>query len=103
MALRVVRTHGRLFTSIAIGIALFFVLPASERLVVRVLIGWDVGVGVYLVLAFVMTFFIKEVPLRALGGAAAARAESGGMASYADADDEAEVEIDTAKNETLVL
>jgi uncharacterized membrane protein len=54
MALRVVRTHGRLFTSIAIGIALFFFLPASERLVVRVLIGWDVGVAVYLVLAFVM-------------------------------------------------
>jgi hypothetical protein len=60
-----------------------------------------------LVLAFVMTFFIKEVPLRALGGMAAARAESGGMASYADEDDEAgveaEVEIDSAKSETLVL
>jgi hypothetical protein len=50
-----------------------------------------------------MTFFIKEVPLRALGGVAAARAESGGMSSYADADDEVEIEIDSAKNETLVL
>jgi uncharacterized membrane protein len=54
MPLRVAFTHARLFASLAIGIALYFVLPASERIVTRVLIGWDVAVMIYLVLAYVM-------------------------------------------------
>jgi len=33
-------------------------------------------VGVLLIPAFVLTFFIKEVPLRATGGLAAAQAEN---------------------------
>ena len=52
--LRIVRTHGRLFSSLAIGTALFFVVPTTERMATRILIGWDVAVAVYLVLAFVM-------------------------------------------------
>jgi EmrB/QacA subfamily drug resistance transporter len=42
--------------------------------------------------AFVLTFFIKEVPLRSQGGIAAARAEAG-----------AEAQLDTVKAETAIL
>src|SRR5215218_326780 len=52
--LRIVRTHGRLFASFLIGMALFFALPTAERLATRILLGWDVAVTVYLALAFVM-------------------------------------------------
>ncbi|MBK5307080.1 MAG: MFS transporter [Frankiaceae bacterium] len=49
-----------------------------------------------LIPAFVLTFFIKELPLRSMGGMAAARAEAEKRSS-------AEVEADTAKAETAVL
>ena len=49
--------HGRaLFISIAIGMVAFFLLPGSLRLVTRLLIGWDIFVALYLVLAYVMMF-----------------------------------------------
>ena len=41
---------------IAIGIAAFFVLPGSLRLVTRLLISWDIFVTLYLVLAYAMMF-----------------------------------------------
>jgi uncharacterized membrane protein len=53
-ALRIVRTHGRLFASFVIGTALFFAFPTTERLAARILLGWDAAVLVYLTLAFVM-------------------------------------------------
>jgi hypothetical protein len=57
-----------------------------------------------LIPAFVLTLFIQEVPLRAMGGAAAARAEAareqrpdfGGHGS-------AEPQADSAKSETAIL
>jgi len=52
--LRIVRTHGRLFTSLAIGVAIFFAVPTVGRMSTRILIGWDVAVAVYLALAFVL-------------------------------------------------
>jgi uncharacterized membrane protein len=52
--LRIAQTHGRLFASLAIGVALFFAFPTAERMATRILIGWDVAVAVYLVLAFIM-------------------------------------------------
>jgi uncharacterized membrane protein len=52
--LRIVRTHGRLFTSLVIGVAIFFSIPSAERMATRILIGWDVAVSVYLAMAFVM-------------------------------------------------
>jgi len=52
--LRIARTHARLFASLLIGVAVFFAVPSAERLATRILIGWDVAVAVYLVLAFVM-------------------------------------------------
>lgn len=51
---RLVRGHARLFGSLAIGLVTFAVLPAwpwTQSTVTRVLLAWDVGVGVYLLLA----------------------------------------------------
>jgi uncharacterized membrane protein len=53
---RVVYARPRTFMSVAIGIAAFFVLPGSLRLVTRLLISWDVFVTFYLVLAYIMMF-----------------------------------------------
>ncbi len=51
---RVVYARPRTFLAIAIGIAAFFLTPASLRLVTRLLAGWDVFVTVYLLLVLVM-------------------------------------------------
>jgi hypothetical protein len=51
-----------------------------------------------LIPAFVLAFFIKELPLRSMGGLAAQRAEAAQQAR-----ESAEVEMDTAKAETAVL
>jgi uncharacterized membrane protein len=53
---RVVYARPRTFISVAIGIAAFFLLPGSLRLVTRLLISWDIFVTFYLVLAYVMMF-----------------------------------------------
>jgi uncharacterized membrane protein len=53
---RVIYARPRTFISIAIGIAAFFLLPGSLRLVTRLLIGWDIFVTFYLVLAYIMMF-----------------------------------------------
>ena len=51
---RVVYARPRTFISILIGIAAFFLLPGSLRLVTRMLIGWDVFIALYLVLVYTM-------------------------------------------------
>ena len=51
---RVVYARPRTFIAIAIGVVVFFFLPGSLRLVTRLLIGWDIFIAFYLVLAFVM-------------------------------------------------
>jgi uncharacterized membrane protein len=53
---RVVYARPRTFTSIAVGIVAFFLMPGSLRLVTRLLIGWDIFVTFYLVLAYIMMF-----------------------------------------------
>jgi uncharacterized membrane protein len=53
---RVVYARPRMFSSIAIGIVAFFLLPGSSRLVTRLLISWDIFVTCYLVLAYIMMF-----------------------------------------------
>jgi uncharacterized membrane protein len=53
---RIVYARPRTFVSIAIAIAAFLLLPGSLRLVTRLLIGWDVFVSCYLVLAYIMVF-----------------------------------------------
>jgi uncharacterized membrane protein len=53
---RVVYARPRTFIAIAIGIAAFFLLPGSLRLMTRLLIGWDIFVAVYLVLVYALVF-----------------------------------------------
>ena len=52
--LRVVYARPRTFISIAIGVAVFFLMPGSLRLVTRLLVGWDVFVSLYLTLVYIM-------------------------------------------------
>jgi uncharacterized membrane protein len=49
--LRIMRVRWRLFLAIILGVVLFLLLPPDWRLINRILTGWDVGVGVYLLLA----------------------------------------------------
>jgi uncharacterized membrane protein len=51
---RVVYARPRTFISVAAGIVAFFLLPASLRLVTRMLVGWDSFVTLYLLLVFIM-------------------------------------------------
>ena len=51
---RVVYARPRTFTSVAIAIVAFFLLPGSLRLVTRLLVSWDIFVTCYLVLAYIM-------------------------------------------------
>ncbi|HET7492933.1 MAG TPA: DUF1345 domain-containing protein [Bradyrhizobium sp.] len=51
---RVVYARPRTFISIVVGIASFFLLPVSLRLVTRLLIGWDIFVALYLILVYTM-------------------------------------------------
>jgi uncharacterized membrane protein len=55
-ALRLIRTRWRLFLSGAIGAGFVavFALTTDWRLVTSMLVGWDIGVGLYLVLCFWM-------------------------------------------------
>src|SRR3979409_838701 len=61
---RVVYARPRTFISIAIGVVAFFLLPGSLRLVTRLLIGWDIFVTLYLVLAYIMMFRCGLVHIR---------------------------------------
>ena len=52
--IRVIRARPRLFLSALGGAAVVGFLPAELRFATRLLIGWDVGVAVYLALAYVL-------------------------------------------------
>ncbi len=54
--IRIIRTRPRLFISVAVGLALIAVLFAltEGRIATKLLVGWDVGVGLYLILAFAL-------------------------------------------------
>jgi uncharacterized membrane protein len=54
--IRVVYARPRTFVAIAIGIAAFFLLPGSLRLVTRLLIAWDIFIAAYLLLVYIMMF-----------------------------------------------
>lgn len=53
-AWRIVYARPRTFAALAIGIVVCLLLPHSLRLVTRLLIGWDVFTGLYLLLVFGM-------------------------------------------------
>ena len=54
--LRLVYARPRAFISVLVGIVAFLLVPPSLRLVTRLLIGWDVFAGLYVVLAYIMMF-----------------------------------------------
>ena len=49
-----VRNHPRLFGSAALGIAVGLLLPAAWSQGLRMILGWDVAAGLYLLLAWIM-------------------------------------------------
>lgn len=51
---RILRARPRLFMSAIVGLIIVMVLPADWRAATRMLVGWDVGVGLYLVVAYEM-------------------------------------------------
>jgi uncharacterized membrane protein len=51
-ALRIIRIRPRLFLSALVGIIVAVLLPTSLHVATRVLIGWDICVALYLILAF---------------------------------------------------
>ena len=52
--LRIVRVRWRLFFAAAVGLFAFAMMPSDWRLISRVLIGWDIGVALYLALSIWM-------------------------------------------------
>src|SRR6185295_17410943 len=52
--LRVVRARPRIFSSAALAIVVFLLLPPSLRIATRVLVAWDVAVALYLVLLYLL-------------------------------------------------
>jgi uncharacterized membrane protein len=54
--LRFVRAHGRLWSSIGVGVVVFGLLSATARwpLITRLLAGWDAGVACYIAAAFAL-------------------------------------------------
>jgi len=50
-SLRIVRVRWRLFFAALVALLVFALLPPDWRLINRILIGWDVGVVIYLMLA----------------------------------------------------
>jgi len=66
--LRIMRVRWRLFLATILGVVLFLLLPSDWRLINRILTGWDVGVGVYLMLAIelAMSTDTSHIPRRGL-------------------------------------
>jgi uncharacterized membrane protein len=52
--IRIVRARPRLFVSAAVGIAVIAALSGELRVSTRMLVGWDIGIALYLVLALHM-------------------------------------------------
>jgi uncharacterized membrane protein len=51
---RIAQGHPRLLLSIAVGLVVIAALPGEWRVITRLLIGWDVAVGLYLLAAYEM-------------------------------------------------
>jgi uncharacterized membrane protein len=54
LPVRVVYGRPRTFIALALGVAVFFLLPDTWRLARRLVVGWDVFAALYLVLAYLM-------------------------------------------------
>lgn len=77
MSVRLARLHARLLISVAVGATVMLGLLATEwRLATKLLTGWDVGVGLYLLLIYLV---ISRAPVSAIRRRAAMQDE-GAMA-----------------------
>ena len=63
-AVRLVYARPRTSLSIVCGVAAFFLLPVSFRLVTRLLIGWDTFVALYIVLVYAMMLRSNHTTIR---------------------------------------
>jgi len=65
--LRIVRARPRLFISFLIGFVVVVLCPSDWRIATRLLVGWDVGIGLYLALALRMMAAadVRHIRLRA--------------------------------------
>jgi uncharacterized membrane protein len=64
--LRIVMARPRLFVAIAIGLVALLVMPQTLRLGTRLLIGWDISIAIYIVLAFVLFLNCDSARIRRL-------------------------------------
>ena len=58
---RIARGHPRLLLSIAVGLVVIAALPGEWRIATRLLVGWDVGVGLYLLAAYELIWRSDDV------------------------------------------
>jgi len=67
MPIRIVRARPRLFISALIGLMVIALCPTDWRIATRLLVGWDIGVGLYLVLALRMMAVaqVRHIRMRA--------------------------------------
>jgi uncharacterized membrane protein len=65
--LRIVRARPRLFISALVGIIVIALCPSDWRIATRLLVGWDIGVALYLALALRMMGVadVRHIRLRA--------------------------------------
>jgi len=52
--LRFVQARRRLSASVVVGVVSFFVLPQAWTIITRLLVGWDVTISLFLILAYAM-------------------------------------------------
>jgi len=61
---RVVLSRPRTFIALAIGLGSLLILPPAWRLATRLLVGWDIFIGIYMVLAYVTVFSCSIAQIR---------------------------------------
>jgi uncharacterized membrane protein len=61
---RMIYARPRTFISIVVGITAFFLLPATLRILARLLMSWDIFAALYLVLAYIMMFRCGHAHIR---------------------------------------
>jgi uncharacterized membrane protein len=74
--IRFIRARPRLAIATLVGVVAALVVPTDERLVSRMIVGWDIGVALYLVLAFALFATADVARIRRH----AARQDEGGVA-----------------------
>jgi uncharacterized membrane protein len=64
LPIRIARLHARLFIAAVVGLAVIAMLPDDWRLPTRMLVGWDVGIALYLVMMHLVIWRCDVAHLR---------------------------------------